>query len=401
MGEVGPLSWDKEKIISGLESGKLLPSLSPLTIRLIELATDDNSSLKDIAALIEKDPSLTIRILRLANSVFFRYGNPTKTVRQAVIRIGVRHTRLMALSLLLKDTFPMKKVGAADYRRFWRLSLYQGLIAQSLAQRLEIGDAEEAFTAGLTLEIGLLVLLHAFVDPDEPADIPWYPLSGLLEWERQKYGVDHREIGEFILTRWKFPASLILCQKPTTTARTLDDLVPLVRLCATASRLSAFICEPKASLPEVFETLEFRFRLPKPLIHEIVATALHKVEDLSRTFEVEVHSERDTELIMKKARAVLAQLSAKLREQRSPSDTRLPSLATSPKPGDSTDAGRYKLQAVEHEVRNPLTAVGGLVRMLAKTIDLTSEQTGHIKVMLAETERLEQALKEIGQMTKQ
>jgi HD-like signal output (HDOD) protein len=365
-------------------------------MRLIELAADDNSSLKDIAALIEKDPSLTIRILRLANSVFFRYGNPTKTVRQAVVRIGVRHTRLLALSLLLKDTFPMKKVGAVDYRRFWRLCLYQGLIAQSLAQRLEIGDAEEAFTAGLTLEIGLLVLLHAFVDPNEPVEIPWYPLSGLLEWEKQKYGVDHREIGEFILTRWKFPASLILCQKPTTTARTIDELVPLVRLCATASRLSAFICEPEASLPEVFETLEFRFRVPKPLIHEIVATALRKVEDLSRTFEVEVHSERDTELIMKKARAALAQLSGKLFEQRSPLDTKLPSAA-SRRPGDSTDAVRYTLEAVEHEIGNPLTAVGGLARMLAKTIDPTSEQGGHIRAILSETERLEQAVKQIGQ----
>jgi HD-like signal output (HDOD) protein len=400
MGEVGSLAWDKERIIRGLESGNLLPSLSPLTVRLIALAANDNSSLSDIAALIEKDPSLTIRILKLANSVFFRYGNPTKTVRQAVVRIGVRHTRLLALSLLLKDTFPMKKVGAADYRRFWRLCLYQGLIAQSLAQRLEIGDAEEAFTAGLTLEIGLLVLLHAFVDPSEPADIPWYPLSGLLEWEKQKYGVDHREIGEFILTRWKFPASFILCQKPTAIARTIDDLLPLVRVCAMASRLSAFICEPGAYLPEVFDTLEFRFRLPKPLIHEIVATALHKVEDLSRTFEVEVHSERDTELIMKKARAVLAQLSGKLREQRSPSDTKLRSLAASQKPGDSTEAVRHKLEAVEHEIRNPLTAVGGLVRMLAKTIDPTSEQGGHIKFILSETARLEQALKDIGQMVK-
>ncbi len=109
----------------------------------------------------------TIRILKLANSVFFRYGNPVKTVKQAVVRIGVRQTRLLALSLLLKDTFPMRKVGAADYRRFWRLCLYQGLIAQSLAQQLKIGDAEEAFTAGFTLEIGLLVLLHAFVDLNE------------------------------------------------------------------------------------------------------------------------------------------------------------------------------------------------------------------------------------------
>jgi HD-like signal output (HDOD) protein len=386
-------AWNKERFISGLESGKLLPSLSPLTMRLIELAADDNSSLNDIAALIEKDPSLTIRILKLANSVFFRFGNPVKTVKQAIVRIGTRQTRLLALSLLLKDTFPMSKVGAADYRRFWRLCLYQGLTAQSLAQQLKTGDAEEAFTAGFTLEIGLLALLHAFADLNETADIPWYPLPRLLEWEKERYGVDHREIGEFILSHWKFPASFILCQKLTALTRRVDDLLPLVKVCAMASQLSAFICEPGANLPEVFDTLEVRFKLPKPLIHEVVAATLQRVDELAQTFELEVDSKRDTDALMEKARVVLEQLSDKLPEKQPPSDTGFLPPAEPQSLGDSTNAVRHTLETVEHEIRDPLTAVGGLVRRLAKTIDPASDQGKYVQVILAETERLEQALK--------
>jgi HD-like signal output (HDOD) protein len=387
------VAWNKERFISGLESGKLLPSLSPLTMRLIELAADDNSSLNDIAALIEKDPSLTIRILKLANSVFFRFGNPVKTVQQAVIRIGTRQTRLLALSLLLKDTFPMSKVGAADYRRFWRLCLYQGHTAQSLAQQLKTGDAEEAFTAGFTLEIGLLALLHAFADLNETADIPWYPLPRLLEWEKERYGVDHREIGEFILSHWKFPAGFILCQKSTALTRRVDNLLPLAKVCAMASQLSAFICEPGANLPEVFDTLEVLFKLPKPLIHEVVAGTLQRVDELAQAFELEVDSKRDTDALMEKARAALAQLSAKLPEQQPPSDAG-PLFPTAPQsPGDSANAVRHTLETVEHEIRDPLTAVGGLVRRLAKSIDPASDQGKYVQVILAETERLEQALK--------
>ncbi len=394
------MAWNKEGLISGLESGKLLPSLSPIAMRLIELASEDNSSLGDIAALIERDPSLTIRVLRLANSVFFRYGNPAKTVRQAVVRIGIRQTRLLALSLLLKDTFPMGKVGAADYRRFWRLCLYQGLIGQSLAQQLQIGDPEEGFTAGFTLEIGLLVFLHAFLDHNNaPSNIPWYPLSRLLEWEKQNYGVDHREIGEFILTHWRFPASFILCQKSSVLTQKVDELLPLVRVCAMASQLSAFICEPGALLPEVFDTLELRFALPKPLIQEVVTRALQQVDEVAQTFELEVDSKRDAEGLMAKAQAVLAHLSGKLLEQHSPLVTGPPSPAALHNPGDNaTDAARPSLQAIEREVRGPLTAVGGLVRMLAKTIDPASDQGRYMKVILAETERLEQALKGIEQM---
>jgi HD-like signal output (HDOD) protein len=393
-------AWNKERFISGLESGKLLPSLSPLTMRLIELAADDNSSLNDIAALIEKDPSLTIRILKLANSVFFRFGNPVKTVKQAIVRIGTRQTRLLALSLLLKDTFPMSKVGAADYRRFWRLCLYQGLTAQSLAQQLKTGDAEEAFTAGFTLEIGLLALLHAFADLNETADIPWYPLPRLLEWEKERYGVDHREIGEFILSHWKFPASFILCQKLTALTRRVDDLLPLVKVCAMASQLSAFICEPGANLPEVFDTLEVRFKLPKPLIHEVVAGTLQRVDELAQTFELEVDSKRDTDALMEKARVVLEQLSGKLPEQQPPSDTGLPSPDALQSLGDGSNAVRHTLETVEHEIRDPLTAVGGLIRRLAKTIDPASDQGKYVQVILAETERLEQALKGLAETLK-
>jgi HD-like signal output (HDOD) protein len=394
------VAWNKEELIRGLESGKLLPSLSPLTMRLIELASEETSSLGDIASLIERDPSLTIRVLKLANSVFFRYGNPAKTVRQAVVRIGIRQTRLLALSLLLKDTFPLRKVGAADYRRFWRLSLYQGLIAQSLAQELKIGDREEAFTAGFTLEIGFLVLLHVFLDHrNDPAEIPWYPLSQLLEWEKENYGMHHREIGEFILTYWKFPASFILCQKSSALIRKVDGLLPLVRVCAMASQLSAFICEPEARLSEVFDTLEYGFALPRALIHEVVTRTLQQVDEVGQTFEVEVDSKRDTEALMEKARAVLAHLSGKLREGHPSSVAGPPSPASLSEPGDDgAKAVAPALESIEHEIRDPLTVVGGLVRMLARTIDPASDQGRYIKVILAETERLEQALKGIEQI---
>jgi HD-like signal output (HDOD) protein len=389
------LVWNRERLISGLESGRLLPSLSPLIVQLIELASDDNSSLKEIAALIEKDPSLTIRILKLANSIFFR-RQLVKSVQQAVVRIGVRQTRLLALSLLMKDTFPMGKVGAADYRRFWRLCLYQGLIAQSLAQRLKTVDAEEAFTAGFTQEIGLLVMLRAFADLDGAAEIPWYPLQHLLEWEKEQYGMDHREIGEFMLSRWKFPSSFILCQKAVVFTGEMDGLLPLAKLCGMASQLSAFICEPEACFQEVFDALELCFQVSGPLIHEVVAAALQQVDEVAQAFEVDVDSKRDAEDLAKKAGAALERLYASLPEMSLPSLTVPPLVASVQKHGDSADAVRYTRRAVERDIRAPLGAVGGFVRMLATTVDPASDQGMYIEAILSETQRLEQALTAIA-----
>jgi HD-like signal output (HDOD) protein len=117
-------TWNRETFLNELDSGRLLPSLSALTLQLMKLSSDENCSLADIADLIEKDPSLTMRIIRLANSAFFRSRYPVTTVHSALLRIGIDQARLLALSLSLKNTFPLSKVGSADYRHYWRMSLY-------------------------------------------------------------------------------------------------------------------------------------------------------------------------------------------------------------------------------------------------------------------------------------
>lgn len=73
----------------------------------------------------------------------------------------------MGLLLSLRNTFPMGKVGPLDYEKFWRIfSLYRGLIGKSLAHHLKSYNPEEAFVAGLILEIGFLIFLWPF--PEGP-----------------------------------------------------------------------------------------------------------------------------------------------------------------------------------------------------------------------------------------
>ncbi len=123
-------------IIKQIESGFSLPSLSPVAMRLVELALDDSTSAETLTALIERDPSPTVRVLRLANSTLFQTRQPTISLKQAVVKLGYERLRIMALSLSLRDTFPMGRVGVLDYEQFWRTSLYRALIANSLASHV-------------------------------------------------------------------------------------------------------------------------------------------------------------------------------------------------------------------------------------------------------------------------
>lgn len=156
-------SEKKSRILHQITSNDFLPSLSPLTIQLIEAAADERTSVLDLNRIIEQDPGLTTRLLKMVNSAYFGRRNKISSISHAIIMAGFKRVRLMALNISLRDTFPLGRVGGMDYDLFWKTSLYRAMIAQGFSQTdpmAEELDPEEIFTAGLILEIGMLLLFH-------------------------------------------------------------------------------------------------------------------------------------------------------------------------------------------------------------------------------------------------
>lgn len=387
-----------KEVLEKLQSGYGLPSLSPVAIRLIELASDDASSAHDLAGLIERDPSLTVRLLKLANSAFFRSLYPATTVQHAIMRIGFHQLRVLALSLSLRETFPMGMAGQMDYERFWRTSLYQGLLAKSLAQQLKVCDPEEAFVSGLTLEIGFLIFFELYMKGKE--DVPnrgFYPLGALLSWETGRFGINHREIGEIALRYWKFPERIVACQGVRKHEEQVE-LTGLTRVCSIAHDLSALICQPDADFRNIFHAAAEHLDVGQDVINEAVTTTLREVNEFADTLKLEVESEKDTFLLLEKARDTLGRLSEQiLQQQRNmPADDDLPSFETLKSRGGRKETIVYTLEAVAHEIRNPLTAVGGFARRLAKTMDPSSDNWRYVEAILQEAKKLEQSLNEMS-----
>ncbi|MFP4037938.1 MAG: HDOD domain-containing protein, partial [Desulfobacteraceae bacterium] len=205
----------EEKIRSAIAAGYNLPALSPVAMEAVELASREGVPASKIAGVIERDPSLAARLLKLANSPFFRAGMPIGTLTQAVVKLGFDRVRMMALSISLRDTFPMGKKGPMDYEKFWRLSLYRALIAKALASHLKTAHPEEAFVGALLEEIGLLVFYDLFIKDriENPPPLDLDDLENLLLWEKEAFGIDHRQVGRFVLSQWAFPDKILLCQE--------------------------------------------------------------------------------------------------------------------------------------------------------------------------------------------
>ena len=387
-------------LLEELQSGYSLPSLSPVAMKIVEMAADETCSAESMAGLIENDPSLAVRLLGLANSAFFAARYPVSTLRQAIVRIGVERLRIMALSLSLRDTFPMGRVGCMDYEAFWRCSIYRALLGKSLAECIRTCNPEEAFIAGLTLEIGLLIFVDLFIkDKDEEACFDQHASESLLSWERERYGTDHRAIGEAALRYWRFPDSIVVCQRSLENDPEERGEDSLLQVCETARSLSSLICEESVEMHPVFAGAEGRFGLSHEVLHELLVTAFDQVQEIAESLQVEVDRERDVFELLEKANRTLIRLLQRMSPRSGSSlESELPSFEMLRDKVPDPSSVSQTLEAVSHEIRNPLMVVGGLARRLSRTLEPSSAGGKYAQSILEEVARLEQAMTQMTKM---
>jgi HD-like signal output (HDOD) protein len=373
------------------EDGYALPPLSVIALKLLELASDENASNDQIVKLIESDPSLAVRLLNLANSALLGGGRPAASLSHAVMRLGSNQIKLMALSISLRGSFPMGTVDQFDFEQFWRVSVYRGLIAKSLAQRSKAANPEEAFLGGLTLEIGLPIFFDFFVKgKSDPISLSLEPLEELLLREKTAFGLDHRQVGATALKFWKFPAHIVACQGLYGEGAGGADVPVLCRICELARLFSRVLLKAPGSFRSFYTEAEKLLGLDQEVLHDIVVSTFSEVESIAQALKLEINKEKDLMEIMEKANRALVQISRKV--STCSGDNWEPSLPTFDSINQNQKTVANTLQAVAHEIRNPLTIVGGFARRLASAADPGTDVGKYARVILEESLRLERIL---------
>jgi HD-like signal output (HDOD) protein len=297
-------------ILKEIASGDCLPSPSPVLIKLVNLAADDRSSHTELTAIIEQDPSLAVRVMKMANSVAFslRETRAVSSVPQAILIIGYNRLRILALSLSLRESFPLGKVGRINYELFWKSSLFRAHAAEGLA-RLMPGDVkligEEVFTAALILEIGLLVLFHLCPNvlqdsfPEDKA-----PLEDIISWEENHLGLNHRRIGEILLNRWRFPDEIVMVQRRFGLEVFEEESQPIcmiVELARTATEV--FFDDGDMG---VIEEMVSVLGLNREEVSEVLLNSFSRVEETAAQLCIDIGSDQDIPEAMERANQALA-----------------------------------------------------------------------------------------------
>ncbi|GAA6152389.1 HDOD domain-containing protein [Pseudoteredinibacter isoporae] len=156
-----------ESVQQALDSDELkLPSLPQVAIRIGELVESDLASADSVADLVNTDPAIAAKLLRIANSSLYGSLGRCETIRDAIVRLGLAATRQLVMGFALRDLFNSEsKLLRAKLRESWIESLEVAALAIVIRDMLVAPSysSEEALLAGLLHDIGVVGLLGLFL----------------------------------------------------------------------------------------------------------------------------------------------------------------------------------------------------------------------------------------------
>ena len=198
----------RNKIFTRLDSLEIINSPPSVLREILVLMDQEDSSASKLSKIILKDPSLTAKVLKVANSSFYGYRGEVKNINQAIMILGQNMVKYLILSISIYNQVVSKDPGKEkEYVNLWQHFLEVACIAKNIALGTNCGMEEETYVAGLLHDFGRLFLLRYFGGEIFQVNRLLREGRFLVEAEKSVLDVDHQEIGEFIARRWNLPKS--------------------------------------------------------------------------------------------------------------------------------------------------------------------------------------------------
>jgi len=199
-----------DKIKDLILSIKDLPTLPTVAMEVMALTQDPDSSMADIVTVVQNDPAITTKILRIANSAFYGMRQKIDSINRALVVLGMNEVNNLITSISVFKTFPITSDSPSfDREKFWEHCALTGEIAKNISVKLGMKIMSEVFTAGLLHDVGKIIMDQYFHDDFNKAlEISFSQNIPLYEAEKQVFGVNHSQIGGWVAEKWKLPRNL-------------------------------------------------------------------------------------------------------------------------------------------------------------------------------------------------
>lgn len=195
-----------EKVLSELGELPAMPEVVADALRMLDDPTVDSTS---ISSVVERDPALTARILRISNSPYYGMKRQVGSIKLALVVLGMREVRNILMGMAAFDTVRGDGALSPIGYSIWQHSVIVAGLCKKLGAELRVGLQGEDFVAGLLHDIGKLMLLNRMGKGYQRL----YLLAQseqrpLFELEQDTYGFNHADVAGSLVLRWQLPQTI-------------------------------------------------------------------------------------------------------------------------------------------------------------------------------------------------
>ncbi|MFN3884741.1 MAG: HDOD domain-containing protein [Rhodocyclaceae bacterium] len=187
----------------------------PKSVQTILVMTRDSSCLpKQLVGVIEKDPVMTVRILRVINSAYYALPNKIGSVGHAVVYLGINTVKNLALACAAIGVLPRFHTDSFDSEQYLLHSLAVASLARLLSEKYARSEADssDCYVAGLLHDFGKVVFAHTMASEFALAlSVAARDGKPLHVAEVETIGVDHAFVGALLARKWQFGEALVEC----------------------------------------------------------------------------------------------------------------------------------------------------------------------------------------------
>ncbi len=214
-----------------------LPTIPAVATQVLQLLDQPDVQVEEVADLMLSDQVMTARVMKMINSPVYKPGHQITSLKRALVYLGLRHIREVALTTSFISAFDDAS-GAFEIATFWEHSFGVGMVSKIIAEKIGYIDLERAYIAGVIHDIGEVFLSNYLRDEFRQVldGIKDKPVK-LVDAEARHFGTTHCEIGLCMARKWNFPESyceVIACHHAPTEA-TIDPV-----LCAIVNLADLF-----------------------------------------------------------------------------------------------------------------------------------------------------------------
>jgi HD-like signal output (HDOD) protein len=204
------VSENKEAILTKVLSrvGDL-PAIPGIVQQVLTLTNDPKSDLGQISDVVQRDPALTAKVLRVSNSSYYGMRQYVGTLKLALVVLGMREIRNISLGIAVFGTLRNETTDAFLPEHFWRHSLETAALCKKLSEVLQLRLQGEDFIAGLLHDMGQLILWRQLGPEYNEVYLKSMETGReLCELERARFGFDHGDAAAALGEQWNLPKTL-------------------------------------------------------------------------------------------------------------------------------------------------------------------------------------------------